>query len=461
MSQISYIKYADIKEARRYDAEYFKPEYLIDDCSIEKKGFNFLHSIAEIKGGKRLPLGESFSNEGIPYIRAEDIKNGFVNSENAPKISESLHKKLISYQTKRGDVLLTIVGSVGDVGIVAFDLKKCNLTENATRIFNTNEVNAETIFIFLLSRFGQNQICREKVGTVQSKLAIARIRNFKIPRFSQSFQDQIAEKTQQSYRKQTESKQLYRKAEELLLFELGLLNYKVKNVLAFETTKKEIDEAGRYDSEYFQPKYEEIIKKIEKYEGGFDVVEKIVGWQKGYEVGAETYCENGKGFARVSDFSIFGIEEPSKRIPEEIFDGLKDKFQPKKDEILFTKDGTIGVSCVLKDNFEGILSGAFLRLSPKEEYKTFEKECLSLIFNSLVCKMQIEKLSGGAIIAHLKPSDFELIKVPIIRADIQKQIAAKIQESHKLRKESKKLLEEAKRKVEEEIEKEYKKSSVS
>jgi len=35
---------------------------------------------------------------------------------------------------------------------------------------------------------------------------------------------------------------------------------------------------------------------------------------------------------------------------------------------------------------------------------------------------------------------------------IQKQIAKKIQESHKLRKETKELLEEAKRKVEEEIE---------
>ncbi len=67
--------------------------------------------------------------------------------------------------------------------------------------------------------------------------------------------------------------------------------------------------------------------------------------------------------------------------------------------------------------------------------------------------MQVEKLSGGAIIAHLKPSDFETFKIPLIKPSIQKQIAEKIQQSHKLRKESKNLLEEAKRKVEEEIEK--------
>ena len=90
----------------------------------------------------------------------------------------------------------------------------------------------------------------------------------------------------------------------------------------------------------------------------------------------------------------------------------------------------------------------------KDKYQSFEKECLSLIFNSIISKMQVEKLSGGAIIAHLKPSDFEKFKIPLIKPQIQKQIAEKIKESHKLRKESKELLEEAKGRVEEEIEKE-------
>ena len=66
--------------------------------------------------------------------------------------------------------------------------------------------------------------------------------------------------------------------------------------------------------------------------------------------------------------------------------------------------------------------------------------------------MQVEKLSGGAVIAHLKPSDFDTFKIPLIRSSVQKQIADKIQQSHMHRKESKGLLEEAKRKVEEEIE---------
>lgn len=45
------------------------------------------------------------------------------------------------------------------------------------------------------------------------------------------------------------------------------------------------------------------------------------------------------------------------------------------------------------------------------------------------------------------------IKIPLIKPQIQEQIAEKIRESHKPRKESKDLLEEAKRTVKEEIEK--------
>jgi len=135
-----------------------------------------------------------------------------------------------------------------------------------------------------------------------------------------------------------------------------------------------------------------------------------------------------------------------------LYETFKKQFQPKAGEILYTKDGTIGLSNVLNETFEGIVSGAFLRLTLKHEYHDLEKEYLALILNSIVCRLQVEKLSGGALIAHLKPSDFETFKIPLIRKEIQEQIAEKITESHRLRTESKSLLEQAKRMVEAEIE---------
>ena len=451
--QISIITLQDIKQAKRFDAEYFKPEYLNDDFNLEKKGFFTLSEIADVKGGKRLPLWESFSNEGVPYIRAEDIKNDFVQYENVPRISFELHEKLKNYQTKKNDVLLTIVGSVGAVGFVQFDIDKCNLTENAAKITNTKNINPFIIFVYMLSKYGQNQIHREKVWTVQEKLALERIRRFKIAKFDESFQLEIEKIVKEAYQKQFLSKQLYKEAEQLLLEELGLLDYKPKHTLTFTATKKEIDQAKRYDAEYFQLKYKEIIKKIEEYEGWFNIVWNIFNWKKWVEVWSEAYTEEGKDFVRVSDFSKFGIENVSKKIDEKLFEKLKQEHQAKKWEILFTKDWTIGISYVLKEDLDWILSSAFLRLTLKEKYQDFEKEVLALIFNSIISKLQVEQLSGWALIAHLKPSDFENLKIPLLKTEIQKQISQKIEQNHRLRKESKELLEQAKKIVEEEIEK--------
>src|SRR4030067_591175 len=75
------------------------------------------------------------------------------------------HDFLNRYQTKKNDVLITIVGnSIGDVGLVKFNLEKCNLTENCAKVSNLINVIPEFLFAFLLSKHGQIQIHREKVG---------------------------------------------------------------------------------------------------------------------------------------------------------------------------------------------------------------------------------------------------------------------------------------------------------
>jgi restriction endonuclease S subunit len=61
---------------------------------------------------------------------------------------------------------------------------------------------------------------------------------------------------------------------------------------------------------------------------------------------------------------------------------------------------------------------------------------------------------SGIAQPYIYAKNLRKFKIPLIKPQIQKQIAEKIQESHKLRKESKELLFDAKRKVEEEIEKE-------
>ncbi len=449
MAQISIINIKNIIQAKRFDAEYFKPEYLKDDFYLENKGFFLLYEISNVKGGKRLPLGEKFSEKGVPYIRAEDIKNDFVEYENVPRISLQLHEKLKKYQTKKDDILLTIVGSVGAIGIVNFNLERCNLTENAAKITNLdfNKYKSEVIFSFLLSKYGQNQIKREKVGTVQEKLSLDRLRKFKIPLLPQSFQLQIEKIVKEAYEKQSLSKELYKEAEQILLKELDLKDFKPKHKLTFTTTKKEIEQDKRFDAEYFQPKYEEIIEKIKSYKGGFDKVGEVVNI-KDKNFTSKDYVKYK--YVALADISNDGYiqsfeEDFGKNLPTRAR-----RLINKGDVIISSIEGSLNSCALIEEEFDNSICSTGFYVVNSER---INPETLLVLMKLYPIQKLLKKGCKGTILTAIPKDELEKIVLPIIDNQTQQKISQKIQESFKLKKELKELLEKAKKMVEEEIEK--------
>ncbi len=425
--------------------------YINTDNLIEKKEWAYIKNVAKVKGGKRLPLGESFSLEGVPYVRAEDIKEYFTNYETSPKISIDLHQKLRRYQTQKNDVLITIVGnSIGDVAITKFDLERCNLTENCAKICDIQHVSPDYVFLFLLSRYGQNQINREKVGTAQPKLALVRIGKFKLPVISERLQETFSILIGKSHNLLEKSKENYHQAQTLLLSEPGLLDWQPKHDLSFVKNYSETEQAGRFDAEYFQPKYDEIAKSIKNYKGGWDTLGNLVSVKKCVEVGSDEYLDEGIPFVRVSNLSPFEITE-EKYISEKLYSELTEH-QPKQGEILLSKDATPGIAHYLQEKLRKMIpSGGILRLKLKDN--RVNEEYLTLVLNSLITKEQINRDVGGSVILHWRPDQVKQTLIPVADKKIQNQIQRKITESFNLRKQSKRLLECAKNAVEMAIEK--------
>ncbi len=245
-----------------------------------------------------------------------------------------------------------------------------------------------------------------------------------------------------------ESTYYYRLAEWTLLQELysenwvtnTTANYSIKNYSVCKT-------AGRLDAEYYQPKYDALFAQLSKYE--CDIIKDIARIKKSVEPGSEAYRDEGIPFVRVSDVTKFGISDPS------IFLSLNDfdlqALQPKKDTILLSKDGSIGIAYKVEKDMDCITSGALLHLSVFNE--DYNPDYLMLVLNSVVVQMQAERDSNGAIIQHWKPSEIEQVIIPKLPKPIQDEISAKIQESFALKAESKRLLDEAKMMVEREVEK--------
>ena len=439
-------------DSKRIDSEYFKKHYLQFISLLKSKNHLILNDDSNIKGGKRLPLGDEFSENGTPYIRAEDNKKGFVDFDTSPKITDETYQKIKAYQTNFNDVLITNVGnSIGDVGIVKFSLDKCNLTENCIKIINLKENNPNYIFSFLNSKYGNLQILRETVGTAQPKLAIERVRNFKIPILSNYFQLKIETLVNKSHQTLEQSKTLYKQSEEILLKELDLLDFEPsKEKVAIKSFSDSFGSSGRLDSEYYLPMYDEVIGRIKKVK--YDTLLNIVDINKSIETGSEAYQDEGIEYIRVANLYKMGLTPSKIFLDNDFFDTeTVEKLQPKKDTILLSKDGTVGIAYAIKNERNIITSGAILHLSIRDK-ECVLPEYLTLVLNSLVVQMQSKRDAGGSIIKHWKPSEIGEVLIPIIDINIQTQIEEKIKESFKLKEESKRLLEVAKRAVEMAIE---------
>lgn len=143
-----------------------------------------LGELCEIKGGKRLPKGEALNNEndGNPYIKVADMCDSkFIALNNKFQfVDDNLQGKISRYIVSKGDLLISIVGTIGLLNIVHKSLDKANLSENCMKMTNFKKINADYIYHFLLSREGQQIIETKTVGGVQGKLPMYNIQSIPV-----------------------------------------------------------------------------------------------------------------------------------------------------------------------------------------------------------------------------------------------------------------------------------------
>ena len=143
-----------------------------------------LNNLCDVKGGKRIPKGEEFSNEKTKnvYLRVTDFDNYSINQSKLKYISDDLAEKLKNYKISTEDLYLSIAGTIGKVGIIPYELDKSFLTENAVKLTNlSNTTDNKFLLNCLKTNFIQNLISNSITSSGQPKLAIFRIENFFIP----------------------------------------------------------------------------------------------------------------------------------------------------------------------------------------------------------------------------------------------------------------------------------------
>ena len=140
--------------------------------------------IASVKGGKRLPKGVNLitKRNAHPYIRIRDLTEKTLELKQSYEyVDDDTQKSISRYIVDTGDILISIVGTIGLIAVVGETLNGANLTENCVKLVDIREdVDREYLYYFLVSSMGQDEIRKGTVGAVQPKLPIKNIQSIKL-----------------------------------------------------------------------------------------------------------------------------------------------------------------------------------------------------------------------------------------------------------------------------------------
>ena len=444
ISEVKLSKAISITGDCRFDSDYYQKKYINNENLLgNKKTVSLSILCNSIRKGIFDLSPDNYKPAGIPLIRTSEIKDPTINFNSTVFIDSKVHDSNKVTELGSWDLVFTKIGAyIGDVAILPTTYTIYNFSQNVAGASIKEKTISPYLLFFFLSSVGRNQILRSLMLSGQGKLELADIRNYKIPVISEQLKNELARIYREIEEKNQASTNKYMEAELFLLLSLGYDKWLIEdNLYNAKKLSNTLEASGRLDAEYYQQKYDSLFSFLRS------AVTKRLGdvtyIQKSIEPGSDLYETEGIPFVRVADITKFGITEPSVYLNPDLF---MDVIHPKKDTILLTKDGSVGIAYKVEKDEKYITSGAILHLYVNND--SVLPDYLALVINSKVVQMQAERDAGGSIIQHWKPSEISNVIIPILPIEEQLEISTKVQESFKLRHESKQLVEIAKQTVE-------------
>lgn len=448
--EISEVKFSYVKlscEVFRLDSFYYSKEFLYDEYQIDnvkRKRLRDLSSSILSFGAYSLNNFVEYKNCGIPFIRGVNLKNGILDFNDVIFIDKEAHKLLWKSEVFPQTILLSMSGTIGDVAIAMPDYSyPMNSNQDIAKIRISDNINTYYVYVFLLSRYGQNYLKREARGSVQQHVFLSQMENFDIPILSIPFQKQVERVVLSSHSDLIKSNSLYLELQNLIMGELGLNNWQPSNNLVnVKSLKESFLSSGRLDAEHYQMKYDELEERIKTVP--YKTIAEIQQFNaRGVQ---PDYVEEGS-VSVVNSKHILedGLDYDNLEHTTEAFLLSQKRAQIGYGDILiYTTGANIGrTQAYLKRN-HALASNHVNILRVKGVNPIY----LALVLNSPIGRLQTEKLCTGSAQAEIYPNDIGKFIVPILDETKQETIAAKVQDCFALKMESKRLLNVAKEAVE-------------
>lgn len=448
--EVNEVSISNLEYSGRLDSEYYKQKYVALEKKINLKKSIKLDEVSDFLIG---PFGSAFTvdnytlDKSFRYFRGKDVKPlRLMNNDNV-YMPQKDYERLSKYALKENDILISVVGTVGNAALVTNkDLP--GIFSCKSTVLRTAGINVKYLLVFLNSKYGKELLLRKERGAVQKGLNLDDLKTLNVFIPSDAFQEKIESLYLLSTELHEKSEKTYKKSENVLIETLGLENLDSKNKsVNVKTFKESFLTYGRLDSEYYQPYYDDIEMKIK--ENGYVLIDDICSEINYGTVPTSTYSEDSTGIPYIKGMNLKNTEILKGKLDRITnTDELPRKFFTKKGDIIISQMGTVGDVGVVRNEEVNWLFASFTIRIRLTEQSEFIPEFIGLYIQNIAKPYYLYRNIAQASVR--QNTDLPTIKnmyIPKVDIIKQEEIANLINESLDLNNRSENLLDIAKKAV--------------
>ena len=440
--QLSRIDYKEAWADERLDAEFFQPEFLRNAHLVDKK--NKIFQFVENKT-------PAIDRENIGIFNYLEIANISTSSleHHSTQLDPSVEPipTRATYSLKKDDVLVSTVRP--NRNAIAFISDEKNLVAtNGCVVLRAKGIEPEYLFAFCKTEYFIKHQMRANKASMYPAVSSQDIFNTPIFLPSNEFKELIVIKIKKSLSYHKKFKEEFFLANQILTEELNFSISKPDNPVSFFLKNySTIQSTRRMDADYFQPKYEQMIKTIKNYRGGWDFLENLTA------INNQNFIPKKNKVYKYLELANISISGNILGYTEETGENLPTRARRKvltNDVIVSSVEGSLESVALIPEEYNNSLCSTGFHVLRSS---TFSPECLFVFMKSILGQSLLKKGCRGTILPAIGEDEISQLPLPLLEDGLQKKINNKVSQAALAHQHSKNLLQTAKRAVEIAIEK--------
>lgn len=426
--------------------------YRIEDIELLNKIYKSNMSVKslidiseDIKDGPH--DGYTFVDEGVLFIRSQNIKDAGFNLSDKKYITKEFHDKFKKSWLEVGNLLITRIGEYyGNATVVSTEYVGCNINHAIAKIKLKDEFNPYYLCAYVNSSIGNKIYRRLGKSFTSPRVNLGDYSDFFIPIPSPEIQKYIGDKVRKAEELREEAKRLKKEAEDILSDEINRIPIEEKGEIKSQWINfNMIDD--RIDGDFYSLEYE-ILEKIDEFYDCISLEKLILEKFTGKTPTKSDDLKNGIPLLLIKNMeeNLINKEDIERKIRDS-----KELKKTKQGDMLITRVGNgVGVTAIIEEDDVGIfISDNIIDLSIEDK---IPKRYISFYLNSKYGKLMIERWNKGAVQPVINYQSINKFKIPVLEKNKMDRIDQCIVSWKDKNKLSKKLINEAKQDIENLIE---------